>query len=293
MKNKYKYLMVIVLHEPKEDVCDKILKYAMIIDKIIVIDNSSLSTECINKYLLINAKITYKKNSENQGLSGPFNFALKFATEINYDFLITMDQDSVFHNDEILKIINVIESNKNNKIGIFIPRHFKILGNNYSNIIYKGLSNKKSFSYVNFAMTSGSFISVAFASKVFPIDDFFIGHIDYQISFRIIKIGGKILRINNSVLLQEVGTSTKTNLYRTFFHIVNHKDVRYYYMTRNYLYLMREFDSNLNFKIILFFNHLRILFNILIGEKNKINKFKLVNRGYLHFKNKIIGKYSD
>lgn len=104
-----KYAGVVILYNPNEDVFVNILSYIKRLDVLYVMDNStSINYELVKKIQGLD-KVEYICMNGNKGLSLPLNEALRLSTDDEYDFLLTMDQDTKFMNDDINRFINQVE----------------------------------------------------------------------------------------------------------------------------------------------------------------------------------------
>ena len=141
-----KIAAVTVLYNPTKKIIQNISGYIDKVDKVYVIDNSNDS----NKKLLIdNKKIEYLPNYTNLGISNSLNKACNLAIDEGYEFLLTMDQDSLFEKNEFQKMIDYINKSDLKKVAIVSPNH---------NV--KGLQNKETseIDHPLEVMTSGKII---------------------------------------------------------------------------------------------------------------------------------------
>ena len=92
------FLSIIVVYNPKVDLLVKdICSFIKNVDLLIIWQNSVLSDdvrECISSL----GNIIFAGNGINQGIPTALNYALSYAIKNGYDYLLTMDQDSVLEN---------------------------------------------------------------------------------------------------------------------------------------------------------------------------------------------------
>ena len=100
----------------------------------------------------------------------------------------------------------------------------------------------------------------------------FIGYVDHEICFNVLSNNKKIKMIGDVIFNQEVGDIVRSNIYNRLFHVVRHKDIRYQYMFRNNLFLTNRFKTNAHIKRKLRRDRVRLIINILVGEKKKLKK---------------------
>lgn len=269
----------IIVFNPDEDVKSRINQYSKVTNSIFIYDNTEMYHP-ISEYLSENYNF-YFNNKKNLGLSKAINFFYELCRKNDIDILLTMDQDSDFSNESIKKMLIKIESDKDDEYLIYCPNYRKNYFDKEKNRI--PASTKINLAVerdVFFSMTSGSFYKINQLDFVFPLNDLFIGYVDYEVCFKVLSAGKKIRMIGDIVFDQTVGQNISNNFYNRFFKVLNHTPERYYYMFRNNFFLQEEFHDKKLLCTILRRDILRLIFNILIGEKEKIKKLKYSYEGF-------------
>ena len=92
-----KVLAIVVTYYPEKHlICNNIEAFIDNVDKVLIWENTP-QEEC-NKYrFLVNEKIEYCGDGNNS-ISKALNYGWKYARENGYNYLLTMDQDSVWVN---------------------------------------------------------------------------------------------------------------------------------------------------------------------------------------------------
>jgi len=273
---------VIVLYNPNEEVIDNIKSYLEDIEILYAVDNSETKKDEIIKKIESFNKIVYIDNNGNQGMSAALNIAARLAIQNGYDWLLTMDQDSMFLGENnISKMIQATQVY--NKIAI-ISSFCVTISTEFTPIL-----NKNNFSMVSGAITSGSLLNLKVYQEIGDFnEDYFIDCVDTDFCLRAMFNGYLIVRCNTAMLKHDMGDPKKQIIGFTS----NHPPIRKYYMTRNTLYTM-YFYKNIfpDFfgiqKYIFFVNIVKII----LYEKQKISKLLMMWRGYRDFKKGIKGKY--
>lgn len=287
-----KFAIGIITYYPDVEVLDRIERYRLVTDNILIFDNTpqknEVSLELEGKY---SGYINYKKNL---GLSIAINYFFNYCKKNKIDILLTMDQDSIFKNKQIEKMLTIIETEDDKSYSMYCPNYRKIYFNNRNEEVTTEFKididkNKD----VLFSMTSGSFYKIKDFDNIIPLENLFIGYVDYEISFRVIQIGKKIKMIGSIYFDQQVGERIKDNWFNQTFHVIHHEPQRYRYMSRNNYFLQAEFKKNRDLKMKLKKDLIRLVFNILIGEKNKIEKLRNMNLGFLDFKKNKLGQLKE
>lgn len=222
----------VILYNPDSSVINNINSYIEMLSVLYVIDNSKESNEFILAELKNNNKVKITKNNENLGVATGLNIAARMALLDNYDWLLTMDQDSSFSNDNILKFSNYFDQfNADSSIGIMCPN--TEINNNMPDIIEN-----------EHAITSGSIINLKVFDKVGGFDDYlFIDEVDADFSYKVNMNGYKVLKFPNIHMNHKLGESKLLGYFNYFFKKERtiHNSFRIYYMVRNYFIIRSRY----------------------------------------------------
>lgn len=162
------------------------------VEKVYIFDNS---TKANNIELPVN--VTYITEYENKGIAYALNRMMDRAKTDGYEWLVTMDQDSILPDGIIIEYENHIS---NDSIGIICPQ---VIDSRRS---YMKIKNEPKEEYVNFCITSASCTRISAWNKIGKFDEWlFIDLIDNEFCKRLIVSDYKILRLNDLVLDQEFG----------------------------------------------------------------------------------------
>lgn len=281
--------MAIIFYCPTEEAFERVEKYSKEFDNILIVDNSEYTEENKRKLSKYDV-VTYHSMGGNQGMSNALSYAYMWAIECNIDYLLTMDQDTNYQNHEISKMKQFIEEKADSSIAIYSANYAKCYKSDnemiYGNTNIKGDEVKS----VLFSMTSGSYMNVEFLKSIIPLDDWFIGFVDYDVCASIKQKfpETKFVRYGNSVMYQEVGELVKGNMFNRLFQVVHLSDIRYYYMSRNIKYFCEKYRLNKKYIRIAKLQLFRIYINILF-EKNRCKKISCIIKGKEAYKNKELG----
>src|ERR1700761_2402089 len=91
---------VVVLYQPAEAVTGNIKTYIKGLDKLYVIDNSNTPVNSVIDCLKQTENIIYISNNGNKGIAHALNVGAAKAIEAGAVWLLTMDQDSNFRDDD-------------------------------------------------------------------------------------------------------------------------------------------------------------------------------------------------
>lgn len=219
-------IAVVTLFNPKDDVLNNIRSYAPYVKELLLIDNSEVPSDLTLLKKEFNVKVFcfYR----NLGIAEALNLALKYAEKKEYRWLLTMDQDSCFNLEEIIKFITVFKEISHDNLAIFSPLH-------NSKMIKK---NQIVNSSKNFVMTSGNIIDVQKSLSIGGFDErLFIDEVDHDFCLRLKKEKYKIIQNQNCYLNHTLGE--KCSLSKK----TRYSSKRLYYMVRNYLFLKKRHQN--------------------------------------------------
>lgn len=272
---------VVVWYNPSNDDINNIKSYINEVDKLYIIDNTEGKKN--NSKLISNKKIEYIYNNKNIGIASALNLAAQKAIKDNYKYLLTMDQDSKFINNNLKRLIDTVEKTDMKKIGIVSPWHKTKL---------KIEKPKEEIDYPLDVMTSGNILNLEIYKKIDGFKDFlFIDGVDIEYCLNLKKHGYRIMRVNSVELEHDLGDIFYKKFFKKEFMCDNHNYIRIYYMARNYRYIRDNYKDvapefcNILVKIK------GLIFKIIFYEDDKYKKLKSIYIGIRDYKKKKYGKY--
>lgn len=279
MQRRYKVALkiaaVVTLFHPEKQNFANIENYLEEVDRLYVIDNTP--KESNQKKLPKNKKIEYIQ-FDNIGVAKALNIGAKRALEENYDWILTLDQDTVIK-AKIVKIMKqTIEKEDTSSIGIVTPWHKTKL---------RIEKPKEKIDYPQDVMTSGNLLNLHIWKKLKGFqEEFFIDGIDIEYGLHLKNKGYKIMRLNDLEIEHDLGD---------IFYVgnklcTNHNGIRRYYMNRNYHYIYDMYNkTDKEFCKFLISNY-KTMLKVLLFEKRKFSKIYGFCLGYIHYKKGIKGK---
>lgn len=272
---------VVVWYNPSNDDINNIKSYINEVDKLYIIDNTEGKKN--DSKLISNKKIEYIYNNKNIGIASALNLAAQKAIKDNYKYLLTMDQDSKFINNNLKRLIDTVEKTDMKKIGIVSPWHKTKL---------KTEKPKEEIDYPLDVMTSGNILNLEIYKKIDGFKDFlFIDGVDIEYCLNLKKHGYRIMRVNSVELEHDLGDIFYKKFFKKEFMCDNHNYIRIYYMARNYRYIRDNYKDvapefcNILVKIK------GLIFKIIFYEDDKYKKLKSIYIGIRDYKKKKYGKY--
>jgi len=283
VKYKPKIASVVILYNPKQDVLKNILACAKQTEIVYVLDNSeNCHHDIINETNKID-KVEYHSFNSNLGVAYGLNYAANLAIKNNFDFLLTMDQDSVISDFMVKQLLDVFLFKDNVGISAAYAINKFYPENPPDNEIHN--SDK--------VITSGNLIDLRVYNMVGPFkEDLFIDYVDFEYCFRLRKMNYKVLINNAAIVYHSVGVLKKWNILGFKFYSTNHSALRLYYRTRNRFYLRGIYGKQeQEFFTVDMKSFILEIIKIILVESEKIQKLKMIIRGLIDFKKNQLGKF--
>lgn len=254
---------IVVSYHPREnELVNNIRSYAHSVEKILVWRNSS---EALHFPEDLQNKVILCGRGVNDYMAVPLNYGVNWCVENEYEYLLTMDQDSTWENADYF-ISKALSSGEKN-VAIFSPN-------------VEGQYSRPAEDYdAESVITSGSLVDVRIAQKLGGFrEDYKIYWVDGEFCYWARINGYRIRVFHDCTLLQQFGKQTKTLF---GFMTSNYSPQVYYFLIRNMFWMKREFPSGVSLKTVLY----TLMYNlrgIILGEKNKFRKIHSINKGIVH-----------
>jgi len=223
--------VVILYHPDIEQLSDNIQTYLNGLKQLYVYDNSESKTPGLEEALLkLHPSIQYHYFNANEGIAKRLNQAIAQATLNQYDYLLTMDQDSSFKDGDFDKYKLSIQSSGDNNVAQF------------------GVNCQPDFTLPKdepeealTLITSGSVLNLSLTKHIGPFnEDLFIDFVDAEFSYRVTQNGHTNLMFSNIVLNHALGKLVEgrgLGNFKKSMRII-HAPTRVFYIVRNGLYLL-------------------------------------------------------
>jgi rhamnosyltransferase len=243
------------------------------VDYVILSDNGSANTDEL-KLLLENydSNVIILYNNSNLGIASALNIIFKKAAELNVDWVLTLDDDSVCPPDMVSNYLEFIDTHAD-RAGLLCP----VIKDKNAGIIEDCVNP---YDYIKRAITSGSFTSLAAWKEIGGFDEkLFIDGVDFDFCDRLRTTGYHVIRLKNTELLHELGHMTSHRfLFRTV-KVQNHPAERKYYIVRNRVYVSKK-EKQKFYALTSFCFLVKFGLTIVLFEKDKSKKLAAIFRGY-------------
>jgi rhamnosyltransferase len=279
---------VIILYYPdKQAIPRNILSYVSQVDKLLVVNNSP-DVDLRSLITSIADNIVYIENETNLGIAQPLNYAAQWAIDSGFSWLLTMDQDSYFSEDNFDHYLHWLEDHKDDSVAV--------TGIKYGSELLSVSSDSNTVEKVNKVITSGSLINLSAWKSIKGFDErLFIDEVDHEYCYRAIIHGFVILQLNSIYLSHSMGKQVASgylNLVKVKNRMV-HSPIRIYYMVRNYFFVRLQYKNHFQDE---FRQRDKEILNIL---KNNLffagafwSTLKMAWLGYRDFKHQKMGKFA-
>lgn len=288
-----KVVAIIISYNPDNNLLDSVNLLKNQVEKIIIVDNGSKKEKVKNINLIRDIdkeKIEVIFNEENLGIATALNIGVKEGLKQGYNWILTMDQDSKCSDNMVKKMFEVYngidEKERRDILSIFpnfVDERIQSIEEN---------SDMSPYEYVDADITSGNLLKAEVFDKVGFFDDsLFIDLVDTDFCMKLNEKNIKMIKVRDAILYHSLGESQSVKSVFGKFNTSNHSALRRYYMTRNRFYTWEKYKDLNSFTL----NRDKKLFKkefvkIILGEKDKMNKIKMVFKGYKDYKKGIRGK---
>lgn len=253
------------------------------VKRVIIIDNNSENRhEIVNMSSdLCNTEIILL--DQNVGIATAINTAVE-KLEINTQWLLTLDQDSIISD-------NLIETyNKHININMLAILTPIIIDSRRYNPVVKYTS---AITQVNQCIQSGSLFNIKILRKLGGFNDWlFIDYVDYDYCYRVVESDYIIYRVNNVILNQEFGDIsdskfkvlfeklwllTRWSFFKKLTYVPNISSWRTFYTVRNRIFCMKYLSKRNLIKEVLLTPF--IYLKIILRGANRIKILKSIVSG--------------
>ena len=276
-----KILAIVVTYNRKEllsECLEALLHQECSFLDVLVVDNAS--TDGTYEYIepiLKNKRVIYENTGANLGGAGGFNYGMKLAVKLNYDYVWMMDDDTIVKKDSLTKLLEADEKLKGN-YGYLSSKALWIDGNicrMNRQKLKRGEQNKK-YPKIVFASFVAFFTKTSVIKDIgLPIKEFFIWADDVEYTHRMGINGYEGYLITDSEVVHKTKNNIGSNIARD-----DERIERYHYAFRNEAYITRT--KNIRGKLYEFAkNGYQVLRVLLVSKKYKFKKIKIILGSYI------------
>lgn len=247
------------------------------VEEVVCVDNGSDDFKQIKQLLTSQyPEIVVIQNQKNLGVAKALNQMFAYAKANGFDWVLTLDQDSVCP-DNLIKTYREVVSRLNEfedlrHVGILCPQ---TVDRNFDS----RTDHQEKYTLVDKCITSASLTSVKTCETVGGFwEELFIDFVDHDFCAKCKEHGIKILQLNDVQILHELGNGVHHNFLGRRVTALNHSPMRKYYMVRNWIIYMHVHKDVIEYKKER--NSYRFFFlKTFLFEKQKLEKLKQMRKG--------------
>ncbi|AWZ39173.1 hypothetical protein CPQ89_03335 [Ligilactobacillus murinus] len=256
LKDSAKICAGIVLYNPELELLQKNVDALLeqSIKQIFLYDNNSKNAVEIAKFFRDYDKVEYLCNDENKGIAYALNQLIDYADKKGYDWCLTMDQDSVCATNMIEEYTKYLDYPKVALICPFVLNNGKFTLTEFEKL---RLDNVTELKDPIDCITSACLNNVKIVKEVGGYTEkLFIDFVDTDLNCKVLENNYKILRINTTYLVQQMGNAhkvpffellqkmTKKDVFRRMKVANVYTDQRLYYSARNSRYVRNTYKNH-------------------------------------------------
>jgi len=244
------------------------------VDRLVFVDNASGNIDEVQKEIA-GENFIWIRNNENLGIAAALNQLIEFAANNDFEWVLTLDQDSICEGEMIEKLSFVVKE----EVAIIAPL---VIDRGVPEMKQPGKEPLPETDDVKMCITSGSLTNVKAVLDAGGFDEWlFIYDVDREICIRLLRKGYRLVRVNGAKLFHEHGLKTvsrkflwKKIIYR------NYTPISVYYMTRNLVFMLRKYGKEYTSNPFLRKIRMYIAFSVkFIFEPDRMQRLKAFRKG--------------
>ena len=259
-----KILAIVVTYYPDRDLLERnVSAFVDHVDKVLIWENTPERDKGAYRFL-DHEKVEYCGDGINS-ISHALNSGWKYAKAHAYDYLLTMDQDSLLRNFDAFLQKTVFDHQAPD--GIWVP-------------LVNGVKNEETFQLRDMAITSGALIPVTIIDKVGGWNELFsVDSVDTEFFSHVRSLRIGIYSVDDYLLMQHYGNPQIVRFLGHSVELRNDAPERLYFIYRNYVMAMRMYPDNHALSKDFWKVWIRKAFWIALFEAERKKKFHAIFRG--------------
>ena len=214
------------------------------VSEVFIVDNHSDNVADIRSTIENLPTVTLICNPENGGMAKALNQLCETAKAAGYQWILTMDQDSICKPDMVEQLAKYADEPK---LGIIAPRVEFWSGDK---LITSTKDGDKDVIAISSCITSGSLTNIEAWKEIGGFDEwYFIDMVDDEFCTHLISCGFHLLRVNQAVLYQRAGAMRYVTLPMVGTILLTfYNEKRNYYICRNSVYYFRKYHRHIRLR---------------------------------------------
>jgi rhamnosyltransferase len=264
----------IVTYNPEmSDLEENLPKVVRQISQVVIVDNNSSNISQIRRLVSGFSTISLIENRDNKGIATGLNQIFEYARRKDWDWVLTLDDDSIVPFNLISSFEKVLtKSSDNQRIGIVCPKLIdKITRRPIENRAFK-------FGGIT-CITSGSLTNVdAWESAGGFFEWLFIDSVDYDFCLKLDSLGFQIVEAEDVVMQHSIGAPARHKIAETVFGYRSYSSFRRYFQERNGVYMrFRYCHTSISVE---FLRHIKHIALSLLFDSDRAANFRSLSKGF-------------
>lgn len=266
----------ITLYHPDADALSYLNELGQLFQQVYIFDNSPSNNDYLH---VIKPEFHYDFTGQNRGLSVAFNSFLKAAADDGIDYLLLLDQDSLYKSTVLQDLMNDI-SKEEIRTDVAIHACTAMAAHLADSVECVDIVEE-----AKEVISSGSFINIhAVKQHDLSYDErLFVDYVDWDFCKMARKKGLKVLCHRKYVVPQSYGYFCKNR--------ICHSAVRHYYMARDLGYYNDKYYSKAQTAYKSFRGYIKEILCEALREDDSWKKVVYATRGYWDYLRGVTGEY--
>lgn len=288
--NNIRICAIFTTYFPEGEFADHLMAIQPQVDGVIIVDNTFNKNPAVLQQLVKSKNLFLIQNRRNVGIAQALSQGIRKAAELEFDWVLTLDQDSIAEP-------NLVETYAKFLASYSDPKTVGIITANYKDK-YTGslgfpmlMGNREGWAEVPTMITAGSFFSIeTFNAAGGFREEFFMDWADYDFCLKVRRTGRHNFVYLSPLLTHSIGRRTAHYLLFIKLYASNHSPFRCYLFSRNLIVLIRE-NFFREFLWIVFYIAILVYkpLSVVLWESEKKSKLGLFFEGV---KDAIVGNMS-
>lgn len=235
---------VIITYNVDSDIKEVVKAIINDVHKVIIVDNGS-KQETIDLLELLEReeriKIIY--NNNNLGIAKALNIGIENAINEGAEWILTLDHDSKAHENmvgQMLRGYNSLTEDMKNSTAILVP---EIIDTSIDKWLNK-VEYVNGFKEVDHAIQSGSLVKAQLFKEIgYFNEELFIYYVDDEFCFRVKEVNKRVIQIKDAKLFHKEGNKERRKFLNKNFTYDNYSVYAIYYITRNSIYMFKNYKK--------------------------------------------------
>lgn len=236
----------------------------------LVVDNGSFEiTDHEWDSLVENNSIKLLKLDKNYGIAYALNVGVRYAERCGYQWILTMDQDSIIQPSFIDSYIRYLEINP--KVCSLSP-------------VFNNAPKAENGTIIDLPITSGNLLNLQVFKRVgYFNEDYFVDYVDFEFALRLRENSIKTYLVRSAILNHRLGEDAGGLEYISRFY-TKHSPIRRYYKHRNMHYLVAKYFYIYPWICtkLLLSNYISIFFVIFL-DRSRLSSVRCIFQGLVDF----------